>query len=232
VVVIAVAIVALSLLGALAYRYWYEPTYNYVEVTDAQVSGRLTDVGAPAAGTVEQLYFNLGDMVHKGDTVATIEVVAPGAPAPGAGSAAAGPTISRVLAQVTSPVDGTVAAQPVSVGNTVNPGQPIVALGDGENLWVTADVDEARVGAVAPGQNVDLTITDLGRTLHGKVAQVAGATTEVINPAGAGAFTSTDTTKKVPVRISVDWAGAQPAQGTTADVKIYYNPGTSLAFVP
>jgi multidrug resistance efflux pump len=225
VVTTAIAIVVLSLVGALAFRYWYEPTYDFVEVTDAQVTGHLTYVGAPAAGKIEQLYFNLGDTVHTGDTVAAIQVVAAGAGLP-----AVGPTITRVLAEVTSPVDGQVVAQPVSVGDTMNPGEPIVAISDIENLWVTANIDEARIGEVVPGQNVDITLANLGRTLHGKVAEVATATTEVINPAATGAFSSTDTTKKIPVRISVDWAGTRPAQGMTADVTIHFKQGASLAY--
>ncbi len=225
VLTICIAIVVISLAAALGYRYWYQPTYNYVEVTDAQVSGNLTNISAPAAGKVDQLFFNVGDAVRAGDTVASVEVVAAGAGAP-----VAGPAISRVLAQVTSPVDGQVLSEPVNVGDQVAPGQPIVTISEKGNLWVTADVDEARVGQVAPGESVDLNIAALGRSLHGTVAQIDSATTEVINPSITGAFTSSDSTKKVPVQISVDWAGAQPAQGMTADVIIHFQPSGSLAF--
>jgi multidrug resistance efflux pump len=223
---IAIAIVVLSLLAALGYRYWYQPSHDFVEVTDAQVSGNLTNISAPAAGKVDRLFFNLGDPVHSGDVVASVEVVAAGAGAP-----SAGPAISRVLAQVTTPVDGQVVSQPVNVGDTVAPGQPIVTISDGHNLWVTADVDEGRIGQVAPGQPVDVTLAALDRTLHGTVTRIDSATTEVINPAASGAFSSSDSTKKIPVQIAVDWAGTQPAQGTTADVIIRLQDNASLAFL-
>jgi multidrug resistance efflux pump len=224
---IAIAIVILSLAAALGYRYWYQPAYDFVEVTDAQVSGDLTNISAPAAGKVHQLFFNVGDAVHSGDVVASVEVVAAGAGAP-----TAGPEISRVLAQVTSPLDGQVVSRPVSVGDTVAPGQPILTISDQHDLWVTADVDESRIAQVAPGQPVDVQIAALGRTLQGTVARIDSATTEVINPAGSGVFSSSDSTKKIPVQISVDWAGAQPAQGATADVTIHFPQSAGLAFRP
>jgi multidrug resistance efflux pump len=227
VITIAIAIVVLSLAAALGYRYWYQPTYDFVEVTDAQVTGNLTNISAPAAGKVDQLFFNVGDSIHSGDVVANVEVVAAGAGAP-----SAGPVISRVLAQVTSPVDGQVVSRPVNVGDTVAPGQPIVTISDQQHLWVTADVDESRIAQVAPGQPVDVQIAALGRTLHGTVSRIDSATTEVVNPAASGVFSSSDSTKKIPVQIAVNWDGTQPAQGTTADVTIHFPENAGLAFRP
>ena len=227
IVTIAVLLVALSFFAVLGYRYWYEPTYDFVEVTDAQVTGYLTKVGAPAPGRIDQLFYNVGDVVHTGDTIATVEVVAASG-----NPAATGPNISRVLAHITSPVDGRVAAQWVSVGDTVSAGEPIVTIGDLNNLWVVANVDEGRIGQITRGEDVNITIADLGTTLHGTVSQIGSATTEAVNPSAASAFSSTDTTQKVPVRIAVDWGGAKPVAGMTADTTIYVNPAAEVAISP
>lgn len=215
---IAILLIVISAFAVLGFRYWYQPTYDFVEVTDAQVSGDLTRVAAPASGQVTSLFFNVGDTVHAGDTLATIKVVAT---APSA--AVAGPSVSRLLTRVTSPITGRIAARAVSLGDTVAPGQTLMVISDMSNLWVEADVDEARIGQLASGQPVDVLIEALGKPMAGKVTLISPATTEVTNPPVGGLSTS-DSTKKIPVRIQVDWAGAQgasPVPGMTADVVIH-----------
>ncbi len=212
---IAILLVVISAFAVLGFRYWYQPTYDFVEVTDAQVTGDLTRVAAPASGQVVNLFFNVGETVHVGDTIAAIKVVAA---APSA--AAAGPSISRLLTRVTSPLTGRVAARTVSLGDTVAPGQTLMVISDLSNLWIEADVDEARISQLASGQPVDVNVGALGKTLVGKVMEVGSATTEVTNPP-VGGLSSSDSTKKIPVRIQVDWAGAQPVPGMTADVVVH-----------
>jgi multidrug resistance efflux pump len=215
---IAFLLIVLSAFGVLGFRYWYQPTYDYVEVTDAQVTGDLTRVAAPASGQVMALFFNVGDTVHAGDTIATIKVVAA---APSA--AAAGPFIQRLLTRVTSPLTGRIAARTVSLGDTVAPGQMLVMISDLSNLWIEADVDEARISQLVSGQSVDVTVAALRKTLGGKVEEIGSATTAVTNPS-IGGLSSSDSTKKIPVRIQVDWAGAQgesPVPGMTADALIH-----------
>lgn len=217
VIAIGILLVVIAGLGFLGYRFWYQPTYDFVEVTDAQVTGDLTQVGAPAAGQVLDLFFNVGDTVRTGDTVAAVKVVAPASPA------ANGPSVPRLLTRVTSPLTGRIAAKIVSVGDTVAPGQAMMSIADLSNLWIEADVDEARIGQVAPGKPVDVTIDAYGQVMPGTVVQVGSATTDVTTPS-IGGFGSSDTTKKIPVRIHVDWAGAKgfsPVPGMTADVRIH-----------
>ncbi len=216
VISIAILIVVLGLVAALGFRYWYQPTYDFVEVNDAQVTGFLTQVAAPAGGQVEDLNVNVGDTVRADQVIGTIQVISS---APAVVSAA--PSISRMLAHVTSPVDGRVAARSVSVGDTVAPGQPIVTIADLHNLWINADVDEARIAQVAPDEKVVITLNALSRTLYGQVMDIGSATTEVASPPPPGGFTSSDSTKKVPVRISVNWDGVQALPGMTATVQIY-----------
>jgi multidrug resistance efflux pump len=214
---IAILLIILSAFAVLGFRYWYQPTYDFVEVTDAQVTGDLTRVAAPASGQVMALFFNVGDTVHAGDTIATIKVVAT---APSA--AVAGPFIQRLLTRVTSPLSGRIAARTVSLGDTVAAGQMLMMISDLSNLWIEADVDEARITQLASGQSVEVNVGALGKKLAGKVVEIGSATTEVTNPS-IGGLSSSDSTKKIPVRIQVDWAavqGVSPVPGMTADVVI------------
>jgi multidrug resistance efflux pump len=213
---ISILIVVIGLFAALGYRYWYQPTYDFVEVDDAQVTGYLTHIAAPAAGQVKELSVHTGDTVKANDTLASIQVIA-AAPS----LAVAAPAVPRLLTFVTSPVAGRVAARSASVGDTVAPGQTLVTVTDLGNLWVEADVDEARIAQVALNQAVDVSVSALGGTLHGRVVDIGSATTEVANPASVGGFTSSDSTKKIPVRIAVDWQGAQALPGMTTVVTIY-----------
>ena len=215
---IAILLAVILVAGVLAYRFWYQPTYDYVEVTDAQVTGDLTQVASPASGQVMDLFFAEGDTVNAGDTIATIKVVS-AAPS----TIATVPSIPRLLARVTSPVTGRIAARPVSLGDTVAPGQVLMSIVDLNSLWIEADVDEARIGQVARGQPVDISIEALGRPLKGQVAEIGSATTEITSP-GVASFGTSDSTKKIPVRIQVDWGavdGVSPVPGMTADVVIH-----------
>ncbi len=211
-------IVFLALLAALGYRYWYQPTYDFYSTDDASVTGSLVQVAAPGSGQVVDVLFDVGRTVKNGDLLATIKVVAP--PLPGGVSAA--PSISRVLARVTSPVDGTVAAQNVSVGNTVAAGQPIATIVDMSKLWVVANVDEARVDEIRTGMTADVEIPATNQTFRGQVTEIASATTDVTAPPSlALTGSSSDTTKKVPVKITFDYSGVRLDSGMSATVTIY-----------
>lgn len=207
---IAVVVIGVFAMAWISYRYWYQPTYEYVEVDDAQVTGNLVRVTAPASGTVDKLFVDVGQAVKANDRVATILVTA------GQGSTAG----TRVLAQVSSPAGGQIAARRVDVGTYVNMGQTLFTIADLGELWIIADVEEGRIPQITPNQNVDVTIASLGMTLHGQVTGIGAATTEAIDPPAAG-LGSSDSTKKIPVRIAVDWGSQQAMPGMTADVIIY-----------
>ena len=121
---------------------------------------------------------------------------------------------------MTSPVAGQVTARWVTAGDTVMTGEPMVAVANLSDLWIVANVDESQILQVGPGQRVDVNIPALNETFSGQIMAVGSATTEVINPPPTGSLTS-DSEKKIPVQIVVDWNGAQPMPGMTADVIIY-----------
>lgn len=209
-------IVGLGLVAALGYRYWYQPTYDFVDTDDALVAGSLVRVAAPAAGQINDLYVDVGDGVKKGDALATLKVVS------NAPSVAAAPSVTRVLARVTSPINGAVAARHVSVGDTVGGGQTLATLVDLNQLWVAVNVAETRAAELRVGQSADVAIASVNRTFRGRVAEIGSATTEVTaSPGPLGITTSSDAAKKVPVKITFDYSGYRLVPGMSANVLIY-----------
>jgi membrane fusion protein (multidrug efflux system) len=73
--------------------------------------------------------------------------------------------------------DGVISRKTVEVGQTVAPGQPLMALVDLDHLWVTANFKETQLRSVQPGRPVRVSVDALGgREFTGKVDSVAAAT--------------------------------------------------------
>lgn len=214
-ILLILAIVVLGLGAFLAYRFWYQPTYQFFQTGDASVTGYFVRVAAPASGQVTDLPADVGTNLNRGDVIATIKVISP---APSA--VAAGPSVPRVLAQVTSPINGTVAVRNVSAGETVAAGTTLVSIVDMNQLWVNVNVDETRVAEVRVGQAADVSIGDANRVFRGKVAEIGSATTNVSSPS-ISLTSSNDTTEKVPVKILFEYTGARLVPGMSANVTIY-----------
>jgi membrane fusion protein, multidrug efflux system len=73
--------------------------------------------------------------------------------------------------------DGIVSRKTVEVGQTVAPGQPLMALVDLDDLWVTANLKETQLRHIRPGQHARVSVDALGgREFTGKVDSIAAAT--------------------------------------------------------
>lgn len=216
IILVAGLLVGLGFVAALGYRFWYQPTFDFVDTDDALVAGSLVRVAVPASGQINDLYIDVGDEVKKGDALATIKVVS------SAPSVAAAPSVPRVLARVMSPITGAVATRNVSVGDTVAAGQALATLVDLNQLWVVVNVSETRAAELRTGQSADVAIASVNRTFRGKVAEIGSATTEVTAaPGPLGLTASSDTTKKIPVKVTFDYSGYRLVPGMSANVLIY-----------
>jgi multidrug resistance efflux pump len=207
-VFLVAVIVALGVLGALGYIFWYQPTYAFFSTSDASVTGSFIRVAAPASGQIHDLFADVGTSVKTDDVLATIEVIS------------TAPSAPRLLAYVTSPVSGTFAVRNVSVGETIAAGQSVGSIVDLNQLWVVVNVDESRVDQVRAGQTADVQIGDVNRTFRGQVADIGSATNNVLSPS-ISLTNSSDTTQKVPVKIVFDYTGARLIPGMSASVTIY-----------
>jgi HlyD family secretion protein len=77
-------------------------------------------------------------------------------------------------AVVVSPLSGVVLSKNVEPGEYVSPGTPVVTVGDLENMWLRAYIDETDLGRVKVGQAVRVTAdTFKGKAYEGRVSFIA-----------------------------------------------------------
>ncbi len=78
---------------------------------------------------------------------------------------------------VVAPATGVVNKKNVQVGGNLSVGQDILTVIPLTDLWVTANFKETQLEKMHPGQEVTMKVDALGgRTFHGKVTQIGGAT--------------------------------------------------------
>jgi membrane fusion protein, multidrug efflux system len=108
---------------------------------------------------------------------------------------------------VKAPIHGIVSKKGVNVGQVVQAGQPLVAIVDVDNVWVTANFKETQLKNMRPGQRAAVDVDAYGgREYKGKVDSIAGATGarfSLLPPENAtGNFVKV--VQRVPVKIVLD----------------------------
>ncbi|HEY6408204.1 MAG TPA: efflux RND transporter periplasmic adaptor subunit [Ktedonobacteraceae bacterium] len=200
-VLIFLALAAIG--GGIA--YWVYDSYSFYRTDDAQITSKIINVSAPAAGTLSALNVKLGDTVTQGQTIGAIT----GAPTVGTNGVAG----SAPLVSIISPLSGTILQVPTVQGQLVTPGLPIATVTDLNSLTVIAYVDESAISNVAVGQSVDIKIDAYsGTTYTGHVQQIIQATAGQFSLLPNQDPTSSNFTKvgqRVPVVISLDGNGGK-----------------------
>lgn len=115
---------------------------------------------------------------------------------------------------IVAPVDGVVGRKNVETGSWVVPGQPLLAITEDGESWVTANFKETQIGAMRQGAPVEIHVDAYPDVVwRGHVESVApatGATFALLPPDNAtGNFTKV--VQRVPVRIALD--GPEPEEG-------------------
>jgi multidrug resistance efflux pump len=210
--------VALAAIGG-AIAFWIYDSYNYYRTDDAQVSGQIVSVSAPAAGTLTSLTIKQGEQVTAGQTIGSITPAA-------ATTSTGGTSVAPLSLSLTSPIDGTVLQVPAVQGQNVAPGLALVEVTNLSSVKVIAYVDENAINNVNAGQSVDIHIDAYSDTsFTGHVVQVV--------PVAAGQFsllpnqdpTSGNFTKvgqRIPVVIALDGtSGKVIMPGMSAEVTIH-----------
>jgi membrane fusion protein, multidrug efflux system len=77
--------------------------------------------------------------------------------------------------KIIAPVSGVV-NKTVVVGLNVAPGQQLLSIVPLDEVWVTANFKETQLRHMQAGQKADIHVDSSGRTLHGHVDSIAGAT--------------------------------------------------------
>ncbi len=107
---------------------------------------------------------------------------------------------------VTAPIGGVVAKRWVLAGDVVQPGQPIFTIYDLKDIWITANLEETKLGHIHIGDPVGIDVDAYpGLKFEGKVFEIGTYTASefsLIPPDNAsGNFTKV--TQRVPVKISI-----------------------------
>ena len=119
---------------------------------------------------------------------------------------------------ITAPFSGTIVKKWAMEGDVVQPGQAAYSLFDLKNVWVTANYEETKLGALRPGMHVQITVDAFpGKDVTGTVLSIGNATVSQFSliPANNAAGNFTKITQRVPVKISIN-----------------HNSGTGISLLP
>ena len=205
---------ALAAIGA-GIGYWIYNNYTYYSTDDAQVSGQIVTVSAPASGQLTNLSVKQGDTVTQDQTIGTITPAGTGAKSP-------------ATVDLTSPINGTILQTTAVQGQNVVPGLTVVQLTDLKSVNVTAYVDEGAIDNVKVGQDVDIHIDAYsGTSFTGKVQRIVMATASQFSLLPTQDNASSNFTKvgqRVPVVISLDGTSGKaimPGMSVSATIHIH-----------
>jgi len=218
IILVPVLIVVALLAIVCGVAYWIYNGYMYYSTDDAQVSGNIVNISAPANGQLTTLSVNVNDKVTAGQTIATIT------PAP-----SVSPTGTPVKVQpitITSPINGTILQTSAVQGQTVGAGLTLVQLTDLNALTITAYVDEGSINNVKVGQDVDVKVdafSDTPYTGHvQQIVQAAASTFSLLPTQDNASGNFTKVSQRIPVIINVDGtAGKSLAPGMSAETTIH-----------
>ena len=108
---------------------------------------------------------------------------------------------------VKAPIRGIVSKKGINVGQVVQAGQPLLAIVNVDNVWITANFKETQLKGMRPGQRATVDVDAFGgREFTGKIDSIAGATGarfSLLPPENAtGNFVKV--VQRVPVKILLD----------------------------
>lgn len=110
-------------------------------------------------------------------------------------------------ATIRAPIDGVISKRTVNVGDFVSVGQPLMAVVDQKDIWVTANLKETQMTNVRVGQPVAIKVDAFPHEkFRGTVQSIAPATgsTFALIPPDNATGNYTKVVQRVPVRIAID----------------------------
>ena len=108
--------------------------------------------------------------------------------------------------KIVAPVAGIITRKSVEIDQNVAAGQNLLTLVSLEGLWVTANFKETQLRHMFKGQAVEIEVDATGKTYHGKVTEIGGATGSVLSlfPPENATGNYVKVVQRVPVRIDFD----------------------------
>lgn len=206
IIILAAIVVSLSSIG---FYYWYQNTY-YVSTDDAQVSADFVSVTPQISGKLLELNIEEGDKVVKNQILARQD-----------SSSIPDSSIDQSL--IRSPIDGIVVKKQGTIGEIWSPGQTLATLVDPNKLYITANIEETKLGRIRLGQKVDITIDQFAsQKFTGKIKSIGQSTQSALSllpSSTSGTFTKV--VQRIPVKIQLDKFNNKILPGTNAVVKIH-----------
>jgi membrane fusion protein (multidrug efflux system) len=105
--------------------------------------------------------------------------------------------------KIVAPEAGIITRKSVEINQNVAPGQNLLMLVSLEGLWVTANFKETQLRHMSSGQAVEIEVDSTGKTYHGKVTQIGGATGSVLSlfPPENATGNYVKVVQRIPVRV-------------------------------
>jgi membrane fusion protein (multidrug efflux system) len=116
--------------------------------------------------------------------------------------------------KIVAPEAGIITRKSVEINQNVAPGQNLLMLVSLEGLWVTANFKETQLRHMSSGQAVEIEVDSTGKTYHGKVTQIGGATGSVLSlfPPENATGNYVKVVQRIPVRVDfTDLANEDPS---------------------
>ena len=108
---------------------------------------------------------------------------------------------------VRAPTGGVVSRKSVEPGQVIQPGQPLLALVNLSDVWVTANFKESQLAKMRPGQKATVDVDALGgKAFEGRVESIAAATGAKFSllPPENATGNYVKVVQRIPVRISLE----------------------------
>jgi membrane fusion protein (multidrug efflux system) len=115
--------------------------------------------------------------------------------------------------KIVAPAAGIITRKSVEIDQNVATGQDLLTLVSLEGLWVTANFKETQLRMMKAGQDAEIEVDATGKTYHGKVTQIGGATGSVLSlfPPENATGNYVKVVQRIPVRIDfADLASEDP----------------------
>jgi membrane fusion protein (multidrug efflux system) len=105
--------------------------------------------------------------------------------------------------RIVAPAAGIITRKSVEINQNVAAGQNLLTLVSLEGIWVTANFKETQLRHMKAGQPVEIDVDATGKTYHGRVTQIGGATGSVLSlfPPENATGNYVKVVQRVPVRI-------------------------------
>jgi membrane fusion protein, multidrug efflux system len=105
--------------------------------------------------------------------------------------------------KIVAPANGIVTRKTLELNQNISSGQNLLTLVSLDDIWVTANFKETQLKHISAGQPVEIDVDSTGKTYHGRVTQIGGATGSVLSlfPPENATGNYVKVVQRVPVRI-------------------------------